>query len=210
MNIFFDLDGTLLDVANRHYRVYCEVTESFGGKPLSREKYWMLKRNKAVWQKILPMSGVEAAKEKLFLDEFIKLIEHEDYLRIDQLFNGVDSLLGLLSSRHHCYLVSLRRNPDRLERQLEWLDIKRFFKQVLSGHSESEGYDVKIELLKSIPHQTGDVIIGDTEADVKTGQALGLTTVAVLSGIRSREVLQELHPDYLVSDVSRLSEILPL
>ena len=41
-NIFIDFDGTLVDIAPRHYRVYKGCVEKMGGTPLDRKRYWEL------------------------------------------------------------------------------------------------------------------------------------------------------------------------
>lgn len=208
MNIFFDLDGTLLDVSNRHYSVYSKVTKAFNGKPLTQKQYWSMKKNKTTWPKILLLSKINGHKEEEYIRLFIKLIEDEDNLKTDKLFRDAIPVLTVLCSYYDCYLISLRRNPERLLKQLEWLNIDKYFKKILSGHSEYEGYDTKIKLLKSLPYKVGDIVVGDTEADVKSGQALGLVSVGVLSGIRSRDILEELSPDYLIDNISQLPDIL--
>jgi phosphoglycolate phosphatase len=51
------------------------------------------------------------------------------------------------------------------------------------------------------------LIVGDTEIDIRTGKALGLKTVALLSGIRSHERLAEEHPDCIVEDINALPQL---
>jgi beta-phosphoglucomutase-like phosphatase (HAD superfamily) len=55
MKIFFDLDGTLIDVAPRHYHVYSEVVTELGRTPLAQSVYWRLERalRHETWAKVL-------------------------------------------------------------------------------------------------------------------------------------------------------------
>ena len=39
---------------------------------------------------------------------------------------------------------------------------------------------------------------GDTNTDMKTGKAAGMTTVAVLWGFRGREELEQYQPDHMI------------
>jgi phosphoglycolate phosphatase len=209
MKIFFDLDGTLLDVAPRHYRVYSEVTREMGGAPMEQPAYWDLKRKKAKWAQILPLSGLSVDSEGAFLEKFIRKIEDPSYLEKDQLFPGsLEALRSLHGRGVACYLVSLRRQSERLRKQLEDLGVATYFTEILSGHSETDGSDVKGLLIAAQHPGPGDYIIGDTEADILTGKQLGLHTVAVLSGIRDEGFLRALSPDYVVSDSSKLPAIL--
>ena len=44
-------------------------------------------------------------------------------------------------------------------------------------------------------------MIGDTEADVLAGQSLGVPTIALTCGIRSRSYLQQLEPTRIHTDL---------
>lgn len=208
MKIFCDLDGTLLDVAARHYQVYTEVVSLHNGKPLDQHTYWNAKRAKVAWRELLPQSGIDADNEKAFLDDFRIRIEEIEYLKNDRLFPDVQQTLELVSQNHQIFLVSLRRKPEHLRQQLKWLGIAKNFEEILSGHSEAEGYDVKIELIRKHMSSSSAVIIGDTEADVITGKELRLKTVAVSSGIRDEKFLAALKPDALIESFSQLPAIL--
>jgi phosphoglycolate phosphatase-like HAD superfamily hydrolase len=209
MKIFFDLDGTLIDVSRRHHKVYSEITESLGGKPLQKEAYWHLKRSKTTWPEILKASQLSPDLTDNFLSIFISKIEQPEYLQLDTLFPDAIATLENTSTLYQCYLVSLRRNESNLIREVDNLGISKYFKKILSAHSESDGSDKKIELIKAeLTQAKGDLIIGDTEADVKTGQALNLTTVAVLSGIRDRQFVEKLKPDHMIQGIGQLPEII--
>lgn len=208
MKIFCDLDGTLLDVSVRHYMVYSELAVKFLGKALEKDEYWKLKRKKVSWQVILSMSGISESRLDEFLNDFMVKIEDVDYLRVDRLFPYSVETLEYISGKYDCYLVSLRRNMKNLQAELEWLGIKRYFKYIFVGHSDNDGSDVKTELISKILKGEHGYIIGDTEADILTGQTLSLQTVAVLSGIRDEKFLTELNPDYIVAGIQDIKTIL--
>lgn len=52
-------------------------------------------------------------------------------------------------------------------------------------------------------YDKNSVIVGDTETDIKTGKRLGLRTVAVTCGQRSRDFLKKHKPDILIDEISR-------
>lgn len=205
MKIFFDLDGTLIDVAPRHYQVYEEVTLRFSGSPLPAKAYWELKRKKAKWPELLRKSSLSETLESEFLGVFITKIEAMEYLEEDTLFpEALNRINELISMGHALYLVSLRRNATNLDKELDNLGVKKFFASILSGHSETDGYDKKIELIKDVLDEEKGVIIGDTEADIVTGKHIGLVTVAVTSGIRDEIYLSSLSPDYMIENIRDL------
>lgn len=210
-NIFIDFDGTLVDIAPRHYRVYKRCVEELGGTPLNKEEYWEMKRANVSWDELLPLSGLDTNNKGKYLDLFIDRIESQEELSADRLFADSLRILEYLSSNgNKLYLLSLRRNADALSWQIKHLGIRHLFEKVLSGHSDTkEG-----TLLKKadIVRQTVDnpsevVIIGDTEADVAAAQQLGATSVALMSGIRNKEFLSAMHPNYLVDGVGKVDNI---
>lgn len=207
MKIFCDLDGTLIDTSYRHYMVYSEVVSIFNGAPIDKDEYWALKRRKVKWPELLDLSNVSRELETSFLSYFIEKIESPSYLKFDKLFSGTIETLSKLSVVGECYLVSLRRNRQNLLDELRQLNIDIYFTEILSGHSENDGYDVKIELIKSKLNNDKGIIIGDTEADIVTGKEIGLTSIAVTSGIRNEVFLMKLNPDHLVSGIKDVISI---
>lgn len=208
--LFCDLDGTILDVSKRHYTVYTELMDTYHGKPLEFEEYWDLKRKKMRWPDLLPLSGVNADQLKPFLEDFKAKIEDAEYLKLDTIFPGAVDTLDTLSRAYDTSLVSLRRNTPNLLEQLARLGIRGHFQKVLTGHSEADGWDVKVELIRNELQDNEGIIIGDTEADIVTGKHLGMTTIAVMSGIRDGAFLAELQPDYQLDSINEVPAILQL
>ncbi len=208
LKIFCDLDGTLIDVEPRHYRVYEELIRSYSGQPLAQAEYWDLKRKKTKWPELLQASNVPVNQLETFLNSFIGKIEAPEYLKIDKLFPGALSTLDSLSQKHQCYLVSLRRNREALLEQLNWLSLSSHFEEALTGHSETDGSDVKIALIESALGKNKGAIIGDTEADILAGKKLGLQTFAVWSGLRDKQFLAALQPDHLLAGISEVKDFL--
>jgi len=208
MKIFCDLDGTLIDVAPRHYRVYSETVRELQGNPIDQKTYWDLKRHKSKWSEILPMSQLSPDLENAFLGRFIRKIEDPEYLKMDTLFPGAIESIEKLRTRGECYLVTLRRNRTNLLEELDRLDITRHFTEVLTGHSENDGSDVKIALIKDKLNDDQGIIIGDTEADILSGKELGLKTFAVTSGIRESSFLSALQPDHIATNITHVAELL--
>jgi phosphoglycolate phosphatase len=206
--IFFDLDGTLIDVSIRHYQVYSELVEKYAGKTLPKDRYWSEKRLKTKWPALLSQSLIAEDRASQFMQDFIALIEQPDKLRVDPLFPGSLATLKLLSTKYRLYLVSLRRNEQALLDQVADLGLEEFFYKVLTGHSETTGEDVKSELIKSLAVPGRDIIVGDTEADILTGKLLGLKTVALTSGIRDEDFLRVLKPDFLLRHVNEVPGVL--
>ena len=167
-----------------------------------------MKRDRAKWAEILTLSKLSLDTEPKFLNSFIRKIEDPQYLSLDLLFPNAISALEIFSRLGECYLVSLRRNRANLIEEVKRLGLEEHFTEILTGHSENDGYDVKIMLIKDKLDDGDGIIIGDTEADIVTGKSLGLRTVALSSGMRSKQFLASLKPDYLLDSISNVPELI--
>jgi phosphoglycolate phosphatase-like HAD superfamily hydrolase len=209
MKVFFDLDGTLSDVRQRHYRVYSDSVHVLGGQPLPMTTYWQLKRDNMAWPMVLERSGVNGNRSPEFLDAFVARIERPDYLKLDELFSGSLHTLAAIAPRFSRYLVSLRRHHDLLVTQIDRLGLAPHFEHVRSSASGPDASDTKFRLMREeLSSGEFGVIVGDTEADVRSGKRLGLMTVAVSTGVRSAEFLAKLEPTRLLTRIEDLPPLL--
>jgi len=201
-----DLDGPIIDVSLRHYRVYTDGIAKLGGRAVDREAFWTAKRQKSLDSEILAQSGLRGAADAY---NAIKLetIESVSYLIYDQLQPGVPLILRQIANRYRLVLVTLRQSRDRLLHQLASLKISAFFDGVLSVPAGTKaGWETKRDLIcnAGITVGAGDFFAGDTETDILAGKALGVSTVAVCNGIRAERHLRPLAPDWIIPTLTDL------
>jgi len=206
MNIYFDLDGPLLDISERYYMVYKSICDRYGFCSLSKDKYWKLKKSKTPVEQILALSGA-----RIEVDEYIKdrlqLIETKEFIQYDRLFTFTHKVLVELKQSCRLVLVTLRSNYENLMWELKKFEIDRYFDQIYSGNDHISDWRVKKELILKDPLLNSHVslVVGDTEVDILAGKDLKMNqTIAVLSGIRNRESLATFKPDLIIQDISRL------
>ncbi|MDP3973569.1 MAG: HAD family hydrolase [Candidatus Daviesbacteria bacterium] len=206
MKIFFDLDGTLIDVSKRYYFVHKKAALVIGKKSLSFKEYWQKKRKKIPENKILNIDS-ESSQFKEYQKIRINLLENLDYLSLDTPFENVFDTLVALTKKHKLYLITLRRNEKNLNTQLKQLKLNKFFIKIFSSPPDKDLTITKIKIIKNLGYSKNDLIIGDTEADTEAAKKLGIRSVAVFSGIRTESFLKKYHPDILIKDVSHLLKI---
>lgn len=210
-NLFVDLDGPILDVSERYFRVHQDVLRSLGSLrvTISKTQYWRMKRSGQPLELILTKFSDGRIDQAAFLNEWVKCIELPEYLQLDTVFPGVRKRLHQLKERFNLVLVTLRQDKDAIGTQLKRLELTNLFSCVLSRSPlRSEGWKVKRDLIASSGlFSTPAWIIGDSEVDILAGRALGMKTIAVLSGIRNSAMLKEVAPDFIVKDLNHLPSL---
>ena len=207
--IYFDLDGPIIDVAPKFYHLYTKLFKAGGHATLSRDEYWALKRAKVPEDKIAARTAPpEFVRD--YVVERVRIIEDTKFLAHDALVEGAVDLLTALERRHELVLVTLRNRRESLMWELKHFDLERHFREILTKENNHGDYRIKMELIAAFckGEKPSGVIVGDTESDIRAGQELGLSTVAVTCGIRTKEYLQALRPDYIIDSMNQLSDII--
>ena len=67
----------------------------------------------------------------------------------------------------------------------------------------------KCQSLSGVVHDRTQIfLVGDSPSDIEAGQANGINTLAVATGLRNAEALQALHPTYVFQDLSDTQKVL--
>jgi len=206
--VFFDLDGTLLDPAERYWRLHCALVAPHGGPRADQASYWALKRERTPLEDVLVRTAPPGVDPAAYHRAWLERIETTESLRHDRLIPGVRETLAALGATHPLVLVTLRRQRDHLLAQLTALALLPAFTAVLTAAPEAaDDWRVKQRLIGASPHcRAGATVVGDTEADLRAGKALALRTVAVCSGLRSRARLAAEGPDAILDSVAALRD----
>jgi pyrophosphatase PpaX len=206
-NIIFDLDGTLLDVSERLYKVYFDLLKKSGFKALSKNRYWSYKRKAIKEEEIVKLTCPQKFIEK-YKKERMRKLEKFDYLKFDKLINGARQILKKSSERFSLHLVTERNRPENLEKQLKKLNIKKYFKKIICKTIFSQKNGTKLKLLKQLNFPLDTLIVGDTEKDILVGEKLGFKTCAVAYGLREKSILKKYHPNFLIENLKDIKKIL--
>jgi phosphoglycolate phosphatase len=197
-SLFIDLDGPILDVSQRHFRICADILTMLGSRPLVNKHatYWRMKRNGDSLGVILRKFFKSPVDEAVFSYYWLQRIEQLEYLRLDRVPHFARTQLPKLRERFDLVLVTLRQCRETLNAQLKELQLLDLFCCILSRSPlDSGSWELKRDLiassgLLSLPAW----IIGDSEVDILAGKALGMKTIAMLSGIRSSAALKEANP----------------
>ena len=188
--LFLDFDGTLVSNKKRLYRFFRENIEPEFRNVLTINEFWNLKRlgiNEIDW-----LNSQFSADLNLSLWNKKKLEEIEEwhYLSYDILFPASPGALDSLSTRFEIILVSRRSNADNFYKELDSFGLRKYFSDIILIPHNGEPKSTWItNRYKNI--QQNELLVGDTEDDMRAGLALGLRTFFVLSGIRGPWMIQK-------------------
>ena len=202
MNLFFDLDGTLTDSSNRHFKVYSEIVLSLGGKPMTKKDYWCLIRSKTDKSLILKKSSLGNINAEAYLKKFKTVIEKTENLAYEKLINKqILKTLKKFKQKHKLFLITLRSNDNAAYDQINNLGLSSYFDKIIVCPKS------KAEAIK--PYLDDKcALIGDTELDIQTAKSLGIKSIAVSSGFRNTKYLKRFKPDYILSSIADLEKVI--
>jgi len=207
--IFFDLDGTLIDTSERHYRIYKDILYFYDAPDvLTKEEFWKLKRNGRKTTELLPETSKEFIQQ--FSDEWLRRIESRRYLRLDKPLPECPDTLLILKDVADLILVTLRNNEENLLWELDNFGLTKYFRKILVGSPLK--INAKIPMItnyfKEHSKKGKFIIVGDTEVDIYAGKEFRILTVAVTYGIRSKEFLEKLDADFYLDNIANLPKVL--
>jgi phosphoglycolate phosphatase len=203
MNVFFDLDGTLIDSKLRLYKLFQFLVPSSN---LTYDAYWGLKQQKISNQVILTTRfGYSEAMLKTFLDKWMQLIEHQDYLKFDKVIDGVGGVLQTLQQQADLYVCTARQHQQATLVQLEALGLNKFFKKTFITEQKFSKNELITSSISNL--SSSDWFVGDTGHDIQVGKKLNINTCAVMTGFLSADILSEYQPDVLLESVVDFSKI---
>ena len=192
--IAFDLDGTLIDISERDFRIYADILTELGYKPIEKKQYWPLRREKKNIHSILALSGCTSDKDvAYFLDSRAKRMEESSYLSLDTLFDDVMPVFTKLKDNYRLVILTRRLNEDNTKEQYLRLGLEKYTElMIVSGD--------KKERMQAIPNLVA--FVGDTENDILPANEMGVKSIAVTTGIRSEEKLRTYNPSVIINSIS--------
>lgn len=214
----FDLDCTLVDTLKRFYDVFNEMLEEDGSKPLSWNEF--LKGYIAdTLDDIVAEPSNEGRERKLheFWLEFLRRYRAGD--PGSKLIPGVREVFQKLHDAGVpiAVITSCIAPAAKIKEELASFGLDGFVSAIATGDDAIRDLDEKhhfskVEILRLAAERLGVdprecVVVGDYWNDVTGGKALGAKTVAVLSGLMRRGLLEKFEPDAILESVRDLPKV---
>ena len=203
--IFFDLDGTIVDSREAYYEAARIAFQAIGQGTPKKELALEIPRRLERKQSISNMI-------KSDLHKFLRVYLNAYYCITTEKTKplpNITTALETLSAKAKLALVTMRAFPkERVMKELESFKIAKYFTYVVTAldtYKPKPSAEALIKCAKVLDVQICDcIIVGDSISDIRAGKAAGAKTVAVLSGLFSRQELAGENPDLIIKDVTAL------
>jgi phosphoglycolate phosphatase-like HAD superfamily hydrolase len=221
--VLFDIDQTLVDVLPCHERAYERVfREVYGIEARLTEIDFSGKSVEAVIRELALRKGVPFPEIKGRLREAVAALERAFSAEIGRRneIRPLPGVIGLLEGlkQRGVLLGVVTGNSERIGRTILQRSSLLSYFQVFAfgpeGRDKSDLVALAVErgrpLLGEGLRGREVAVVGDSVQDVAGGKAFGALTLAVTTGIHTREELLSRHPDHLLDDLGDTESILKI
>ena len=207
--IFLDLDGTIVD-STAAYLQAAKIAFKAVGKPIPLDEVMLdLPKRLELGRPIEHIThGTTDEFLPVYLDAYHSISEQEA-----KLLPNVQSTLAGLSTKYKLGLFTMRHVPSGiLQKELDTHGIAKYFTHIVTAldtdkpKPSPEGLMLCIDALKL--DICDCIMAGDSVNDLRAGKAAGVRTIGFLSGLYTREELEQESPDLILTDVSALPKYL--
>ncbi len=212
--LLFDLDGTLLDtledIAQAMNRVLAR--QGYPTHPLQAYRYLVGRGIKnLVLSALPPQAAGDTARVELCLKDMAQeyVLQGEKCTRP---YPGITDMLDGLAVRG-CRLAVLSNKPDALTRAVVSHHLGRWQFDVVRGARDDtpvkphpRGAEEILSALRL--HKNEVLYLGDTNTDMETARAAGLTAVGVEWGFRDRQELMEAGAHYIIAQPQEIFAVI--
>jgi HAD superfamily hydrolase (TIGR01509 family) len=214
--VIFDLDGTLIDSLGTYTEAFNRGVRIFGLEPVTAEQIArFLDEGLRVSQMLLELSPsvFEEEEKRGTCENEIRRAYVELEPKGVVLKPGVKRTLQLLKDRGmKIGIVTGRRSQgERKWLEIRRLNIRQFIDAMVTGAEApaKPSPDGVITCIQELGLSAEECLfVGDSRIDVIAGKRAGVRTIAVHSGVASRELLAGQEPDCIVADLNSLSSYL--
>ena len=208
--VLFDIDGTLLSAGRASREALREAFEKNGVSGMVFDGYdFSGKTDPQIVRELLAARGEDATVDAV-IEAYLEALEARIAPGEVVAKRGAAELLAALAAHPGVTLALLTGNHERGARaKLAPLDFNRYFPFGAFGSDHADRYALPPIAIARARAVTGRdflgkqvVVVGDSIHDVACGRAVGVKSVAVASGLTSRERLARENPDHLFPDFS--------
>lgn len=194
-NVYFDLDGTLIDSAPSIITCLKRTLKEFG---YEIPEYETLRKcvGPPFTHSFPNYLHIRDEDFNAAVSRYREFYDKENGCLEAEVFEGVEGLLNALVKRGYCLFVCTSKPEPTARKILEHLGIDKYFTEICGATLDAK-IDTKAEVLelcfKRAPWHKKDetVLIGDTKFDCIGANAVGIDCIGITWGSGTREELTE-------------------
>jgi phosphoglycolate phosphatase-like HAD superfamily hydrolase len=221
--LFTDFDGPIMDVSERYFQVYLFCLEKVKEPkqlviPLTKAEFWDLKRSQVSEQEIAVRSGLTLVNQpQIFARVRRETINSKSFFAYDCIHSNAIAALRMAQNAGIELAVMTMRREQELFPVLAQYDLYGFFNRdrifcLKNDYIKTQDIKDKPKLMAgaigTLPMAEHQWMVGDTEADLISGNTHNLKTVGVLSGIRNQTQLEIYQPMAIAENLEEAVKII--
>jgi HAD superfamily hydrolase (TIGR01509 family) len=208
--IILDLDGTLVDSKQAYLEAARTAFSAVGQQKVSIKTVMEIPKR---FEQGIPLDDllleVDVKKfRRIYLKSFYQAVAV-----MAKPLPDIANTLKKLSENAKLALTTKRKVPNKVViQQLKEFGLERYFQAVVTAcdkFSPKPSPDALVECSRKLGVKTSEcAVVGDSIVDIEAGRRAGAKTVAVVSGIFSRDELKKEKPDLILTNVTELPDFL--
>lgn len=208
--IILDLDGTIVDSKEAYLDAAMETFSAFGQKLLEQKTAFEIPKR---FELGVPLDDLtQGIDVNSFCEVYLKAYYAATAIR-SKPFPHVADALEKLSMKAKLALTTRRHVPNsKVVKQLQRFGLNKYFEVIMTGVDTASPKPSPETIFKCSREMglstTTCMVVGDSITDIEAGKNAGTRTVAVFSGIFSREELQRANPDLILPNVIFMPDFL--
>ncbi|WP_101843070.1 pyrophosphatase PpaX [Halobacillus sp. Marseille-P3879] len=205
--ILFDLDGTLIDTNELIIASFTHTVGQYAHRPYTREE--ILHFIGPPLRESLAAVNAEQVEEMVTTYREHNVANHDSYVRA---YDGVVETIKELKARNYRLGIVTTKMRNTVQMGLDLTGLNDLFEVVITlddvVHAKPHPEPI-VRALNLLDGQADETLmVGDNTHDIEAGKNAGTLTAGVAWTIKGRQVLDELNPDYMLSHMSDLLDIL--
>lgn len=210
--VVFDFDGTLVDESRIFEEAIVAACKEVGPKPPNRRRVKVLARQHPdIYLKHIIPSGMADRKEVVegFMKAFTEAYELDAHKHAKLTRHAKPLLRALKMSGVKVGLITRRTTLwHALPEILHLFSISQMVDKVVTcREAETKEEQLKLCLKDLGVKPSGASIVGDAAEDILAGEAVGCLTIAYTKGFGTLSELLSAQPDYLITDLMDILNI---
>jgi HAD superfamily hydrolase (TIGR01509 family) len=206
--ILLDLDGTVVDAREAYLEAVKTAFKTIG--QMIVDVKIVTEIPKRIEQNLPIDDLLEGMDVQRFLDVYLKAYSQATSTKTKPM-PQISETLEKLSEKAKLALITMRYVPkETVTKELERFGLAKYFQHIITAldtHNPKPSPEALVKSAKQLDIEMCEcIVVGDSVADVKAGKTAGIKTVAVLSGIFSREELEREKPDLILESVNQLPD----